>query len=234
MARIAQAGELSGLWIPYSTGPIIVPMRGKWRAVAVLGLGLLGSQAGHLLAYQIRFGAAAQQIQSTGTHTYFPLVAKTALGLAAAALIGGLLLGGLARILSGRRAIPASEPSFISLLAIFFSIQLAAFAVQEVGESLIAGSGVMSVADLLLWGALGQLPIAVVAVVALRWLSERVETAVGAIREVVGAIELMLPAVAPVAIPVYAAPDGVLLMARVAGTSLSRRGPPSACEPVRN
>lgn len=201
-------------------------MTGRRRAIAVMGLGLLGSQAGHLLAYQIRFGAAAQQIQSTGTHAYFPLVAKTALGFGAAALVGGLLVVGLARILSGRRTKSVSGPSLMSLLAILFSIQLAAFAVQEVGEAMIAGSTVISVADLLLWGALGQLPIAVIAALALRWLSVRVDASVGAIRDVVGAIELMPPAVTVVAMSVYGAPNRALLMSRVAGSSLARRGPP--------
>src|SRR5260370_27372870 len=102
-------------------------MTGRRMAFAVLGLGLLGSQAGHLLAYQLRFGAAAQQIQSTGAHAYLPLVAKTALGAVAAALIGGLLLVGLARLLSGRRVRSDSGPSYVSLLAILFSLQLATF-----------------------------------------------------------------------------------------------------------
>jgi hypothetical protein len=199
------------------------------RALVMAGLGLLGSQAGHLLAYQVRFGAAAQGIQSTGAHAYFPLVAKTALGAAATVLIGGLLLVGLARMLSGRRVQPASEPSFISLLAALFSLQLAAFAAQEVAESLISGSMVASAPDLVLWGAVGQLPIAIVAALALRCLSTRVEAAVGAIREVVSATApTPLPAAAPIAISVYTAPDRALLMSLVAGMSLARRGPPSS------
>src|SRR5260370_1363799 len=56
-------------------------MTGRRMVLAVLGLGLLGSQAGHLLAYQIRFGASAQQIQSPGAPAYFPLVAKAVVGV---------------------------------------------------------------------------------------------------------------------------------------------------------
>src|SRR5260370_3392286 len=115
-------------------------MTGRRMAFAVLGLGLLGSQAGHLLAYQVRFGAAAQQIQSSGAHTYFPLLAKTALGAGAAALIGALLIMGLARILSGRRIKSPSEPSYVSLLAVLVSVPLAAFAAQEIPHALVAGS----------------------------------------------------------------------------------------------
>jgi hypothetical protein len=196
-------------------------------AFAVLALGLLGSQAGHLLAYQVRFGAGAQQIQSSGAHAYFPLVAKTALGAAAAALIGALLLVGLARILSGRRIKSASEPSYVSLLAVMFSIQLAAFVAQEVAEAIIAGNRVASAPDLMLWGTLGQLPIAVIGALAFRWLSARIEVAVGLIRDMLRAT-IALQAEPSIAITVYAASDRALLMSRVARSHMAKRGPPSS------
>ncbi len=194
--------------------------------VATLALGLLGSQAGHLLAYQVRYGAAAQQLQSSGAHAYFPLLAKTALGVGACALIGGLLLVGLARLLTGRRVRSASEPSYLSLLAVLFSIQLAAFAVQELGEAVIGGLSTGTAVDLLLWGTLGQLPIAAFAALTLRWLCARIEGAVGAIRALAGP---SLPARPPaaVAIPVPAAPGRPLQTFLVAASSLTRRGPPS-------
>jgi hypothetical protein len=193
---------------------------------AVLGLGLLGSQAGHLVAYQIRFGAAAQMIQSSGAHAYFPVMAKTALGIAAAVLIGALLLVGIARVLSGRRIRSATEPSYVSLLAFLFSIQLAAFVAQEVGESVIAGSSSRSAPDLLLWGTLGQLPIAAVGALAFRWLSARIEAAVSVIREVVAA-KMPVPPPA-VAIAAYTASDQALLVSRVAWSQLVKRGPPTS------
>ena len=194
---------------------------------AVLGLGLLGSQAGHLLAYQIRFGAAAHQIQSSGAHAYFPLVAKTALGAAAAALIGALVVVGLARILGGRRIRSTAEPTYISLLAFLFSIQLAAFVTQEVAEALIAGSSARSAPDLMLWGTLGQLPIAAIGALAFRWLSARVEAAVGLIRGVVGA-SVPLRLTPPMAVPVYAASDQALLTSRNAWSNVAKRGPPTS------
>jgi hypothetical protein len=194
---------------------------------AVLGLGLLGAQAGHLLAYQIRFGAAAQQIQSSGAHAYFPLVAKTVLGAAAAALLGALLLVGLARILSGRHIRSATEPSYISILAILFSLQLAAFAAQEIAEAIIAGSSAGSAPELMLWGTLGQLPIAAATALAFRWLSARVEAAVGVIMDAVG-VTVAGPPAPSVAIPVYTASDQALLTSRVARSNVARRGPPSS------
>lgn len=193
----------------------------------MLGLGLVGSQAGHLLAYQIRFGAAAQQVQSTGAHSYFPGLAKMSLGVAAAAALAGLLLIAFARILAGHRVRASSQPSYVGLLAALFTLQLAVFAVQEIVESMIAGSMIGTAPQLLLWGTLGQLPVAAVAALALRWLSTRVEAAVGAIRDVVAAT-VWMPLAAPVAIPVCAAPDRALLMSRVAGSSLATRGPPSS------
>ena len=202
-------------------------MTGRRLAFAVLGLGLLGSQAGHLLAYQIRFGATAQQIQSTGAHAYFPLLAKTALGAAAAALIGALLVMGLARILSGRRIRSTTEPSYVSLLAILFSLQLAAFVAQEVAEAIIAGSTMGSAPDLMLWGTLGQLPIAALGALAFRWLSARVEVAVGLVRDLVRATIPLRP-LPLVAVPVYAACDQALRSSRLAWSDLAWRGPPSS------
>lgn len=209
-------------------------MNRRRLALAALALGLLGSQAGHLFAYQLRFGAAAQQIQSTGAHTYFPVVAKTALGAVSAVLIGALLLVGLARLLSGRRLRSDSEPSFISLLAVLFSLQLAAFALQEIAEALVAGTSFGSAADLLLWGTLGQLPVAIIAASALRWLSTRVGSAVGLIRDIVGTSVQIAPAPAVPAIPVYAAPDLSQLISRVAGSSLAKRGPPLSLRSTRS
>jgi hypothetical protein len=228
LSRIVIRGNFERSRAAYAASPIIVAMNRRRLALAALALGLLGSQAGHLLAYQLRFGAAAQQIQSTGAHAYFPMVAKTAVGAVAVALIGGLLLVGLARILSGRRVRSDSEPSYVSLLAILFSLQLATFAAQEIAEAIVAGTSIGSAADLLLWGTLGQLPVAVVAASVLRWLSARVESAVGLIREVVAASLRVAPAPAPVAIAAYVAPDVALLMSRVAGSSLAKRGPPSS------
>jgi hypothetical protein len=209
-------------------------MSGPRKAPVVVGLGLLGSQAGHLLAYQLRFGAAAQHVQSAGAHSYFPLLAKTALGIVAVGLLGALLVVGLARILGGRRIETASRPSYIGLLARLFTIQLALFGIQEVVEATVAGATAASAADLLLWGTLGQLPIAALAALALGWLSARVESAVGAIREAVGATATFVPLRAPLAVAANAAAGCALLMSRMVGSSLAKRGPPSSIRVTTN
>ncbi|TMC27638.1 MAG: hypothetical protein E6J32_10280, partial [Chloroflexi bacterium] len=102
---------------------------------AVLGVAVLGSQAGHVLAYWLRFGDAAHAVQSSGVHTYFPALAKTALGAAAMVLIAALFVIGLARVVAGRRIDREAAPSFIRLLAALYTVQLAFFAGQETAEA---------------------------------------------------------------------------------------------------
>jgi hypothetical protein len=203
-------------------------MTGRRTWLAVLGIGLLGSQAGHLLAYQMRFGAAAQQVQSTGAHAYFPLLARTTLGIVATALVASLFVIGLGRVVAGRSSVRAtSRPSFVGLLAVLFTLQLACFAGQEVGEALIAGAPVGSPADMLLWGALGQLPVAAIAATALAWILTRFESAVD---EIWFALAIPQPPPVPMAVAIrtWTATGGSLLLSSVAGASLIKRGPPSS------
>lgn len=203
-------------------------MIGRRYAWAVLALGVLGSQAGHLLAYQLRFGATAQQLQSSGAHSYFSTLVKSSLGIAALGLVAALLMIGLARMLAGRRPVTATRgPSYVGLLAALFTIQLTCFVGQEIVEAQIAGSQSGSVAHLLLWGTLGQLPVAAVGALALRWLAVRLEAAVNDLRGLVAA-EGLVPRPIPVLIPVWAAPNRAQLMSRVAGSSLAKRGPPAS------
>ena len=153
---------------------------GKRIVWIVPAFGLIGSQAGHLLAYELRFGNAAQQVQSAGAHSYFPSLAKTGLGVAALTLLVALLIVGAGRVATGRRIKPEAAPSFVPLVAALYTIQLACFAAQETIEALIGG-GSVSVSTLLLLGTLGQLPVAVVATVAVRWLGARLLPALAAI-----------------------------------------------------
>jgi hypothetical protein len=196
------------------------------RVAILLGCGSLGAQAGHLLAYQMQFGAAGQQIQSSGAHAYFPGVARTSLGMAAGLALTGMFVVGLGRILSGRPTRRGSAPNYLRLVATLFTLQLLLFAAQEVGEALVAGTPVASVAHILLWGTLGQLPVALIAAAGLRWLVARFEPAVEAIRIALAA------APPPVAYIAVAAPAWVQVecnppLAPAAGASLAKRGPPS-------
>ena len=113
------------------------------------------------------------------------------------------------------------------MLAALFTIQLACFITQEVGEALVAGTAVDSAAHLLLWGSLGQLPVAAVAAVALGWLWTRFESAVEDLRAVL-AVAPAPSAPVTVAASVWPVPDRARLLSYVAGGSLGKRGPPSS------
>jgi hypothetical protein len=195
------------------------------RAGALLAVALLGAQAGHLLTYQVRFAGAAGQLQGSGAHSYFPVLAKTLAGGAGACLLGCLLVIGLARVVGRRRVAPA--PSLLRLLAALFTLQLAIFAGQEVLEARLAGAATGGGLDLVLWGTIGQLPAAAAGALALRWLAARFEPAVAELKAIFASpvrpwnpMPALVPAVAFEPAPVF-----------VSGSHLAfvrRRGPPSS------
>jgi hypothetical protein len=188
-----------------------------------LGLGLVASQAGHMLVYAVVYGPVAAHVQSTGAHAYFPALVKTAFGLTAAFMLLALAAVGLARMLAGRRVPSIPAPGFGRLLAMLFCLQLACFMVQESIET-AAGAPATSAAALLLWGSLGQLPVAALAALALRWIAVRVGPAVASLLQpIAGAVRLTHYVVAVPAVPFAvqtAAPLATLSL------TLTRRGPP--------
>ena len=152
--------------------------RAAVRLLGLLGFGALLAQAGHLIVYQLEFGPAAQTMQSQGAHAYFPLLAKSSFGVLATAVLASLLLIGFARRIPGRAVLITSRgPSYITLLSVLFTIQLVCFTAQETFESLAAGEAVPSVLNLILLGCIGQLPVAILAALALKWLAVRVDAA---------------------------------------------------------
>jgi len=201
-------------------------MSGKRRTLALCGLGLAGSQAGHLLAYQVQFGSAAQRVESTGAHQYFPLLVKTSLGATAVGLLSVLFLIALSRGLGRRRPVPGVRPApFIALLAGLFTLQFAIFSAQEVVEAAIAGSSAASVTYLLLWGTLGQLPVAAAAALTWRWLSTRFEEAID---EISANLELITLPPLPAVVVAWTPQPQALLLSRAAGRTLVKRGPPTS------
>jgi hypothetical protein len=198
------------------------------RGLAVIGLALAGTEAGHLLAYQLRYGARAFAIQSTGVHAYLPALLKTAFGAVALCLISGLLIAGAAHLLArgqGRRH--AGGGTFIGLLATLFTLQLVLYIGQEVAEAIAGGVTPGSAANLLLWGMVGQLPVAVAVAAALRWLWTRVETAAS---ELASVARVLLPASAPAPLAAVVVRDHerALLPAPAARLTFVKRGPPTS------
>jgi len=177
-----------------------------------------------MLVFAVIYGPAAGRVQSTGAHSYFPAVVKTSFGLTAVFLLLALAAVGLARVLAGRRVAAAPAPGLGRLVAMLFCLQLTLFVVQESIE-MAAGAPATSAPALLLWGSLGQLPVAVLAALALRWIGVRVGPAVASLlRPMAGAIRLTSYVVAVRAAPpaLQAAPALETLT-----LTLTRRGPPN-------
>ena len=189
-----------------------------------LGTALIGAQAGHLIAYQLRFGGSALQVQSTGAHEYFLASAKAGFGVAAMVGLGLLLVIGAGRAAFGRRLEADSTSPFVRTLAAVYTIQLACYAIQETAEAMAGGGHLGSAPALLLWGAVGQLPVALAVTLALRWLGARVRPALAAIRLSLAVTmdELAWTVSAP------SVSFAVVSVARrdVLAAGFSRRGPP--------
>jgi hypothetical protein len=192
----------------------------------MLGFAALLAQAGHLIAYQLEFGAAAQAVQSQGAHAYFPGLAKTGLGVVAAAILASLLLVGIARLLPGRAAVVVGRgPSYLSLLSILFTTQLVCFIAQETVESVTAGQAVPSVLNLIFLGSAGQLPVAILAALALKWLAVRLDAALLTLRaELAVRVESVAPASLLVPRPELVS---VSALAEICPTAYIKRGPPA-------
>jgi hypothetical protein len=191
---------------------------------ALVGLGAVLSQLGHLLVYQLQFGSAALAVQSTGTHSYFPTLVKTSLGLGAAAVLAILLLVCAARFITGARGRAiAGGPSYMRLLAALFTIQLVVFALQETAESMAAGAAVATAPHLLLIGSVGQLPVALLGALAVKWLLLRFESAVAEIRIALASVRK--PS-SPLIVVVSAWSHDDLARRPTAAASPAKRGPP--------
>lgn len=193
-------------------------------ALVGLGLGLAASQAGHLLAYELRYGARAIQVQSAGAHAYFPALVKTGLGAAAAIALIALLVIGFARVAAARPI--AREPALspLRLFAVLYTLQLACFVLQEAAEAAWSGSPGTSPAVLLLWGTAGQLPVALVAALALRWLAMRLGPAIARLRLMLTPV--LRRSVYAVTGPAFSPARQVVLASEQVASGFNRRGPP--------
>jgi hypothetical protein len=197
----------------------------RWLAVVISVLA--GSQLGHGLVYSARYGLDAGRYESVGVHAYFPMLATTLGAVVGLGLMVGVLLVAAARSLwltpPGSRM--RGTVRFLDVLAVAFVAQLAVFICQETIEALAAGGPVPTVGDQILWGALGQLPAAVIAAAAIVWLLTRVEEAWTALIDASPPL-VFQPRDAALAAAAQPEPDGRLRLSSVFASAFRKRGPP--------
>jgi hypothetical protein len=120
----------------------------------------------------------------------------------------------------------AGGPSYVRLLGALFTIQLVFFALQETAESIAAGTVVASAPHLLLMGSVGQLPVAILAALALKWLLVRFEAAVLVIRTAIASERVSVATPRVVLLPRALRLEPALVEACPA--AYVKRGPPPA------
>lgn len=197
------------------------------RRWSVAATALAASQLGHAITYLVRYGPGVTDAQGAGMHAYFPTLAMLVSAAVGAGLLAALMVVAAASVLAvsppGYRRLKTVKTS--DVLPIIFVVQLAVFIVQETIEAIASGAPVPGVADLLLWGTVGQLPAATVATVVICWLLARLEAAWNV---------LVTRCVAPLTPPVSADLGGAprfepclgLALAVACPAAFAKRGPP--------
>jgi hypothetical protein len=188
---------------------------------------LAASQVGHLLASELRQGPRALVPANAGAHAYAPTLTTVVLGITGGFVLAALLIVAAARAGRARPAPGAPRPrrsSVLDLVAVLFVLQLAIFLGQETIEAAAGGLPLRDAGDLVLWGCLGQLPVAFVAGLVLSPLTARLEAAV---EELAGAAgQPLAPRAVVAAVQALAPARAALRPGSPAGAS-SQRGPPS-------
>ena len=191
---------------------------------------LAASQVGHLLVSQLRQGPNALALDRSGAHAYVPALTTLALGAAGAVLLAALLVVAAARVAwSSRSAGRMRRVSALDLSATLFALQLAIFLGQETLEAAARGEGLPDGTSLLLWGCLGQLPVALLSGIVLSWVGARFEAAVERLLASAGQPVASRPALP--AAPGWRPPRPRPRARRPAG-ALSQRGPPMLPRPT--
>jgi hypothetical protein len=182
-----------------------------------LPLVLLGTQAAHALAYDLVYPEAHGRILLATGHGYLTWL-PVALALAGAVALAAL---GVAAVDAARGRQPRALPAWA-----FALLPPATFAIQEVLElSLHTGSfnAHALLAPTFLPGLLLQLPLALGAYIAARFLLRAAERVGRALAQ---------PQTLPVLVQLLIAPTAATLLARAVVAGCSSRGPPPA--PVAN
>jgi hypothetical protein len=145
----------------------------------MVGLGFPLSQVGHLIAYLARYGRSGLVLEATGVHAYFPELLRSAACLLGIAILATLLLLAGSRLAIGRwlgGQLSAGEP-LGPLVLVAAVVQMDLYTAQETVETLVSAQSYTfgTLALILGWGLVGQLPVALAGAVAVRWLSLRLD-----------------------------------------------------------
>jgi hypothetical protein len=193
--------------------------------LAAIALAFPLSQLGHELAYLVHYGMAGLAIEQHGAHRYFPQILKISgagLGLVA---LGALLVLAVDRALFESGCEPprvelSRGEAFVCLLA----IQLQLFLCQELIEMWAVGQPISVTNVPLVWGLVGQLPVALVAALAFSWLSVRM---VGAYKKPrAWLVAPPVPRPPAIVIPIWTEPCSVTRATAAAPSIFLKRGPP--------
>jgi hypothetical protein len=200
-------------------------------------LSVVLAELGHQLGFVERYGSQGFALEGVGIHQYFPtLMSVVGAGLGGVTLavllvlsLGRLAVGG-ALGQTRHQGVPVRR-----LLPVLLALQLAVYLTQETSEALASSQLVTTpwVVSTVAWGLAAQVPIALLAGLALSWLSARLDHAITAIREVARTAPTFSPA--PVDEPKtgygsYSAPR--LSLASDCRTALAKRGPPQLLRPL--
>lgn len=197
------------------------------RRIALPIVAVAGSQLGHAVAFFLKYGFAAAGRQTSGVHGYFPTLSAALSALVGGGLMAALILLATVRLVDsapiGYRRRRATR--VFDILPTLFVAQLATFVCQEMIETLAAGGPIPSVIELLFWGAIGQLPAALLAAFVVSWLSARIEAAWTCL---VAAAARIIPEPATPARELAQRPEPVLSLTLAATfpPAFQKRGPP--------
>jgi hypothetical protein len=195
----------------------------NWRSRQVVILVFLAGllePLGHQLAYLLHYGTSrAAQLQSVGSHAYFPRLASFTMLTVGVGLAGALLLALGIRLTLGRRSVVT--PGFGRIFLMMAAVQCSLFVVQETVEAAV----IQATPDFVIIAFLAvcaQLPIAAVAAVVVNRIHGLIAMAPEAVRVIMA---LRLPR-APRPIRLRWAPVIILGAATRDYRHPQRRGPP--------
>jgi hypothetical protein len=198
------------------------------RRTCLLGAAALAlplSQLGHQAAYLAHYGPAGLAYQSRSVHAYLPELVKASGALLGAVALAAVLLLGAARLASSADAPAAARRDVgrAEALGFLLCIQLQVFLVQEAIELLASGHHVGLLDLPLVWGVVGQLPVAALAALGVSWLSGRL----------VAAVRRLRPAPSPrrrerqaPLVQTWVEPPLAARLSAMAPATLVKRGPP--------